>query len=248
MENQFTLPTETVELPSKGLLYPEGNPLSSGNIEIKYMTAKEEDILTNSSYIQDGTVIDKLLKSLVVTPINFNDILVGDKNAIMVAARILGYGKEYMFQYLDEEYTIDLTSLKDKEINEDLYKKDGNNFEFTLPKSQLPITFKLLTQNDEQKIERELKGLKKIHKKALPELTTRLKHIITSINGDSEPKTVRTYIDNAMLAADARALRKYYKEISPDIEMIFEFTDNRGEEREASIPIGASFFWPDSDI
>jgi hypothetical protein len=102
MENQFTLPTETVELPSKGLLYPEGNPLSSGNVEIKYMSAKEEDILTNSSYINDGTVIDKLLKSLIVTDINYNDLLVGDKNAIMIAARILGYGKDYDFDYFGE--------------------------------------------------------------------------------------------------------------------------------------------------
>ena len=67
MENQFALSTETVELPSKGLLYPEDNPLSSGTIEIKYMSAKEEDILTNSSYIQDGTVLDKLLKLWIVT-------------------------------------------------------------------------------------------------------------------------------------------------------------------------------------
>ena len=96
MEPKFTIPTEEVELPSKGLLYPKDSPLASGKIEMKYMTAKEEDILTNQNYIQNGTVIDKLLKALIVNKdINFGDILIGDKNAIMIAARILAYGKDY---------------------------------------------------------------------------------------------------------------------------------------------------------
>ena len=92
-------PTEMVELPSKGWLYPEENPLSSGKVEIKYMTAKEEDILSNQNYISQGTVIDKLLQSLIVTKINYSDLLIGDKNAILVAARILGYGQDYEFNY-----------------------------------------------------------------------------------------------------------------------------------------------------
>lgn len=247
MENQFTLPTETVELPSKGLLYPEDNPLSSGTIEIKYMSAKEEDILTNSSYIQDGTVIDKLLRSLIVSPINYNDLLVGDKNAIMIAARILGYGKDYEFEYSGESQTVDLSTLKDKELHKD-YKQGENNFTFTLPKANITLGFKLLTHGDEQKIEKELKGLKKINKKASPELTTRLKYIITSINGDTEPKTIRNFVDNGLLAVDARSFRKYYNEVSPDVDTVFEFTDSRGEEKEASLPIGVNFFWPDANI
>ena len=247
MENQFTLPTETVELPSKGLLYPEGNPLSSGDIEIKYMSAKEEDILTNTSYIQDGTVLDKLFKSLIVTPINYNDLLIGDKNAIMIAARILGYGKDYEFEFQGESQVVDLTTLKDKEIHED-FKKGENNFSFTLPKANVNLTFKLLTHGDEQKIAKELKGLKKIHKKSSPELTTRLKYIITSVNGDSEPKTIRNFVDTGLLAVDARELRKYYGAVSPDVNMVFEFTNSKGEEREASLPVGVSFFWPDADL
>ena len=248
MENQFTLPTETVELPSKGLLYPEENPLSSGNIEIKYMTAKEEDILTNNSYIKDGTVIDKLLKSLIVTNINYNDLLVGDKNAIMVAARVLGYGKDYEFEYNGESQTVDLTTLEDKELDNSLVINRENNFTFTFPKSKVPVTFKLLTHGDEQKIEKELKGLKKINKKSNPELTTRLKYILTSINGDTESKTIRNFIDNGLLAVDARAFRKTYTEISPDVDMKFDFVDSRGEEREASLPIGINFFWPDANL
>ena len=109
--SELKFPTEEVELPSKGLIYPKDNPLSSGKIEIKYMTAKEEDILTNQNYIKQGTVIDKLLKSLVVTKINHDDLIVGDKNAILIASRILGYGKDYDFTYNGEPVTVDLTEL-----------------------------------------------------------------------------------------------------------------------------------------
>src|SRR5210317_2128496 len=97
---EFKLPTETILLPSKGLLYPENSPLSKGEIEMKYMTAKEEDILTNSNYINNGTVIDKLLQSLIVTKdVDYNQLLIGDKNAIMIAARVLAYGKDYTITY-----------------------------------------------------------------------------------------------------------------------------------------------------
>ena len=99
-ENQkFNFPTETIELPSKGLLYPKENPLSKGTIELRYMTAAHEDILTNQSYIQKGIVLDKLMQALIVSTINYGDLIVGDKNAIMVASRILGYGKYYTFTY-----------------------------------------------------------------------------------------------------------------------------------------------------
>ena len=97
MEQKYQFPTEEVTLPSKGLLYPEGSPLRKGVIEMKYMTAKEEDILTNQNYIANGTVIDKLIKSLIVSKVDYNDLLIGDKNALLIAARILGYGKDYSF-------------------------------------------------------------------------------------------------------------------------------------------------------
>ena len=99
-ENQYDFPTEVLDLPSKGLLYPKENPLSSGTIEIKYMTTKEEDILTSQNLIRKGIVVDRLLDSLIITQgVSVNDLLLGDKNAVMVAARILGYGKEYEFEY-----------------------------------------------------------------------------------------------------------------------------------------------------
>jgi hypothetical protein len=117
-ESKFKMPTETVELPSKGLLYPEDSELAKGVVEIKYMTAKEEDILTNQSYIRNGTVLDKLIKSLIVSKINYDDLLIGDKNAIMVAARILGYGSEYTFNYLGETHTVDLSQVENKPLKE----------------------------------------------------------------------------------------------------------------------------------
>ena len=109
-EPKFKFPTELVDLPSKGLLYPKDHPLSSGKVELKYMTAKEEDILTNQNYLKDGTVIDKLLQSLIVTKFNYDDLLVGDKNAILITARVLGYGKDYTFNYNGEEITVEQAS------------------------------------------------------------------------------------------------------------------------------------------
>jgi len=95
---KFTIPTEFIELPSLGLIYPEDNPLSSGKVEMKYMTSREEDILTNQNYIRQGIVLDKLIESLIVSKINIDDIIVGDKNALLIASRILGYGKDYAFK------------------------------------------------------------------------------------------------------------------------------------------------------
>lgn len=241
-ESKFKLPTETIELPSKGLLYPEGSELAKGTIEMKYMTAKEEDILTNQSYIKNGTVLDKLLKSLIASPINYDELLIGDKNAIMVAARILGYGSEYSFDYLGESHVVDLSSIENKEIKEELFKNRLNEFTFTLPKSKNTVTFKLLTHKDEQNINRELEGLKKINKDASPELSTRLKYIITSIEGSQETKDIREFVDNYLLAQDSRALREYIREVQPDVDLTF-FPD--GSSNRINIPVGVSFFWPD---
>ena len=240
--SEFKLPTETVELPSKGLLYPEDSELAKGTIEMKYMTAKEEDILTNQTYIKNGTVLDKLLKSLIISKINFDDLLIGDKNAIMIAARILGYGSEYSFEYGGEEHTVDLSQVENKPLNEELFTSRTNEFTFTLPKSKNVVTFKLLTHKDEQDINRELEGLKKINKDASPELSTRLKYILTSVEGNRERKDIRNFVDNYLLAQDSRALREYIKEIQPDVDLTFFPGDSNTR---ISIPIGVNFFWPD---
>jgi hypothetical protein len=247
--NKQQFPTEEVTLPSKGLLYPKDSPLSKGVVEIKYMTAKEEDILTNQNYIQKGTVIDKLLQSLIITDFNYNDLLVGDKNAILIAARILGYGKDYDFKYNEKETTVDLTELEDKLLDESLIKEGKNEFDFTLPATKTPITFKLLTQSDDTKIQNELKGLKKINKHSNPLNTTQLKHTILSVNGDYEKKTIREFVDNQLLARDARELRKYVALVSPDVDLTVDLTFDDGETLEdVSLPIGVNFFWPDVEL
>jgi len=251
-QTKFNLPTETVELPSRGLLYPTENPLSSGTIEMKYMTAKEEDILSNQNYIKSGTVFDKLFQSLIVSKINYDDLTVGDKNAILIAARILGYGKDYEVKYPhpvtgeDETVVIDLSELKNKELDETLYN-NSNEFTFTLPKSQNEVIFKVLTHRDEKQIEVELKGLKKVNLSA--EVTTRLKQSIIAINGNREKKDIREFIDNYLLAADARALREYMRKVTPDLDLTFTFVGSDGYTKEGvDLPIGVSFFYPNAGI
>ena len=248
---ELKLPTEKVSLPSKGLLYPKESPLSSGEIEMKYMTAKEEDILTNSNFIRQGTVIDKLLQSLIVTPINYDELLIGDKNAILIAARILWYGAEYSFKYADErgkeiEATIDLSKLNEKSLDESLFKAGINEFTFALPKSGNTITFKLLTHGDEKKIEAEIKGLQKVNPNGSFDVTTRFKHMITSINGDREQKNIRDFVDNYLLAPDARALREYYSKVQPDVDLKFIPEDESYVGEGITVPISLNFFWPDA--
>jgi len=240
--SEFKLPTEIVELPSQGKLYSEESGLKDGKIEMKYMTAKEEDILTNQSYIQNGTVLDKVLQSLIVSPIKYDDLLIGDKNALMVAARVLGYGSEYSFSIGGEQHTVDLTTLENKPLHEEVEKATENEFTFTLPHSQNVVTFKLLTHRDEQAISRELEGLKKISKDNSPELSTRMKYLITSVEGKREQKDIREFVDKYLLARDSRALRDHVKKIQPDVDLTF-FPE--GESDRVNIPIGISFFWPD---
>lgn len=245
-ESKFKFPTEVVELPSKGLIYPKDNPLSSGKIEMKYMTAKEEDILTNTNYITKGIVLDKLLESLIVSKINYNDLITGDKNALLIAARVLGYGKDYEFSYGGEILSVDLTTLEDKNLNsKDLAEEGVNEFEFSLPSSKTAITFKLLTHGDEKSIDRELEGLKKIRKDIVPEATTRLKYMITSVDGDREKKTIREFIDTYLLARDVRALREEIRRVSPDVELKYYGDD---VEEAINIPVDLTFFWPDARV
>ena len=255
MEKQPQFPAEEVTLPSKGLLYPEDSPLRTGKVEMKYMTAREEDILTNQNYIKNGTAIDKLLKSLIVTPnVDFQDLLLGDKNAIMLAARILGYGSEYEIKRIhpetgiESEGVINLSKVKDKLIDENKIIDGKNEFEFQLPLSKSKITFKLLTQRDDRKIEREIEGLKKI-KKQVSENVVRFKHIIISLNGDYDTKKIRDFVENHLLARDARALRNHITDIQPGIDMFTEVEFKDGYiESGVMLPININFFWPDAEL
>ena len=239
VETQNTFPTETVELPSKGLIYPPNHPLRSGKVEVKYMTAKEEDILTNQNLINKGTVLDKLIEELTLKKFDIKDVCVGDKNAIFLAARILGYGSEYKFQYNEKDHVINLSDLEPKFFDESLIDENGH-FSFQFPKSQINIKFRILTEKDEENIEKEIKSLSKISSGS-GDVTTRLRYHIVSLEGDTDKGKNKNFVDNHLLAQDSRALRNYIKEVSPNID--FEYTLDTGETIE--IPISLGFFWPD---
>ena len=252
-EEKRQFPTEVIDLPSKGYFYPEDSPLSSGQVEIKYMTAKEEDILTSVNLIKKGLVIDMLLQSLIVDQnINYKDILIGDKNAIMVASRILGYGKEYIVDIDDdsgetESVTIDLTALKDKEIDFSKFERGKNEFSFTLPNSKRELTFKFLTSGDEDEVEKELKSLSKLKNPVDPEMTTRLKRRITSVDGNSDQSNINKFVDNEFLSVDSLAFRDHISSITPDVDMNYSYVSSiDGEIKEITVPVTVQFFWPDT--
>jgi len=229
---KHNFPTEIISLPSKGLLYSEDSPLRNGTIELKYMTASEEDILTTPSLIKQGIVLDKLFQALIVTPIKYNDLIGADKDAIMVASRILGYGKLYEATCTCPECTkeskvsFDLTQLNEKEFDIDKVEMIApNEFKFILPTTNREVTFKLLTHGDEKKIQLDLENLKKTNKSGISkDLTTRLKSIITSIDGDTSKVSIIHFVDNELFAQDSRALREHIKTISPGIDFNMDFT------------------------
>jgi len=251
-QKTYDFPTEIVELPSRGKLYPAGHPLKDGTIEMKYMTAKEEDILTNQSFIQSGVVLDKLFQSLIVTPVNYNDLLLCDKNAVMIAARILGYGKDYPIKVTSPsgeeiEHTVDLTTLENREVDWSLFTDGVNEFPFELPISKRKLKLRLLTQDAQRKIEIETKGLAKVKKEAT--LTTTLKHLIISVDGDETTSVIRKFVDNELLAIDSRAIRQYLKSITPDVVLEVDVPDgDSGDTFRSAINIGLDLFWPDANL
>ena len=239
-------PTEIVSLPSGGKYYPDGHPLSSGEVEVKYMTAKEEDILTSQNLIKQGKVIDVLLESLVQGDFDMNDMLIGDKNAVMIAARVLGYGKDYEFEMEDpttgekEKQVLDLTSLDHKEIDFD------GDYTFELPNSKRVLGWKFITQRDENEITEELKALRKVTKKSgiEQEVTTRLRKVITSVDGDESVGTVNNFVNNEFLSRDSKAFRDYLLSVTPDVDLNIIVDFSSGEEVEVTVPMTVEFFWP----
>jgi hypothetical protein len=218
--------SETIDLPSGGKLYPKDSPLSSGKIEIKYMTAREEDILTSQNLIKKGVVVDKLLNSLILTDgVNVDDLILGDKNAVMVAARILAYGPEYTAEVTNPNtgetaiHTFNLADCPFKQVSDDI---SGNGFELELPVSKTKIKFRLLTGKDEKEIEKD----------------------ITSVNDDSDTSTINNFVNN-MLSRDSLFFRKELSKISPDIDLSEEI-EIGGDVVRVDIPMTINFFWPDA--
>lgn len=251
---KLDVPTEVIDLPSRGYFYPEGHPLASGKIEMKYMTAKEEDILASQNLIKQGIVIDKLLQSLIVTKCNYNDILTVDKNAIFIAARMLSYGKDYEVELAcpacgeKHQKVIDISEFEEKEVKWETFTKGQNTFEFTLPAAEKnKLTLKLLTHGDEKKVEDDIKASKKLSKitGVDAELTTRLKHAIVAVDGNTDRIQISKFVDS-MLAVNSLALRKFLKEVTPDIKTVFDYTCPHcsHEQEGAQLPIGVGFFWP----
>jgi len=241
-------PTEVIDLPSKGLVYPKEHPLSSGQVEIKYMTAKEEDILTSPNLIEKGIVLDKLLESIIVTEgVKLDDFVIGDKNTLLVSARILGYGKDYPINYNDEEVNIDLTTLKEIWIDEkNLVEPHKNEFKFTTPISKSQIVFSILDGH----MEKQLEDLNKAYEKAgqSRELTNRYKLIIKSVDGKTKRGEIDDFVDNQFMARDSMSFRDYITEVAPDIDFSTKIKLADGSEQEVTVPMTVRFFWPNATI
>ncbi len=247
--------TEIIDLPSEGWFYPSDHPLSCGKIEIKMMTAKEEDILTSQNLIKKGVVLNKLLDSLIVDKrIKQDDILLCDINAIFVAVRRLAYGDQYGPLKIkcpsckeECEHTVDLSLIQPKPFDFTKFQRGENIFNYVLPHSKKTISYKILSQKEDSMVDTEIKNLSRINKDRSTEITTRLKYVIQSIDGDDDKSSIRKFIETELKSLDTLALRKHVKENIPDLDMSFQFDcpecDFSGR---SDIPMTVLFFWPSS--
>jgi len=252
----WATPTEFVKLPSGGKFYQEGHPLhGKDTLEINYMTAKEEDILTSKSLIKQGVVIDRLLQSVIIDKtLNVNSLLVGDKNAVLVATRITGYGEEYATNVscpacaTTEEYTFDLndgviTSPTDNAERHGVEMGLEGTFTIELPLTNATVECRLLTGADEAKLakEAERKSRRKIEESTL---TDSFRAFIISVNGDDSPFTIASFV-KAMPARDSRRLRTVYADMVPSIDLTQQYECHScGYAADMEVPLTADFFWP----
>jgi hypothetical protein len=250
----YDFPTEVIELPSQGKVYPEGHPLSNGTVEIKYMTAKEEDILASQNLIRKGVVLDKLFESVVVEPgLDIGDIFIGDKNAILLATRVLGYGADYQVEVTDpftgelQKVSIDLSKIQIKDLDVNKLSSD-NLYEFELPISKKKVKIKLLTHKDELAINADIQAMNRLVKGkdvVSQDVSTRLRYMVQEVDGNNERGFINKWVQNSLLARDSRAIRNFVKEISPDLDLKYEFTSEiTGETEALDIPFGIGFFYP----
>ena len=253
---QQTNPTEIIDLPSQGMFYDTSNPLSKGVVEMKFMTAKEEDILTSPNLLKKGLAVDKLLESLIVDKsINLDTLLSGDKNALIFAARRLAYGDNYGPLDIQcpkcttkNKVNVDLAQIQNKSTEPELTVDGNNEFTYTLPASKFVVTFKPLTSADEKSIERDNLALSKIKKDSSSEVTGRLRYMITSINGERDKGKLKSLIEN-LFAKDSLSLRQHIKSVTPDIDSSFNFVcEQCTHEERVAVPITAQFFWPDTGV
>ena len=252
---EFAVPTHFVDLPSEGRLYPSDSPLHKvESVEMRYMTAKDEDILTNKSLIKNGTVLDRLLQGLLVDKaIKPEDFLVGDKSALIIQARINGYGSEYEAKVACpscgtiDNFEFDLEQAYDKKSldfdNLSAAKTDSNTFITTVLLSNAEVEIRLLTGKDE-KIIANTNRMRTKNKMPELTLTEQMLYYIVSVNGNSDRSYLSAFIDT-MPALDAKHLRTVYKEINPAVELVQQFECNAcGYEQALEVPFTSEFFWP----
>ena len=252
----WAVPTEFVELPSKGKFYPPGHPLHNAEtVEIKFMTAKEEDILTDRSLLKKGIAVDRVLKNLIVDKkINLDDLLVGDKNAILVTARTTGYGSDYVTRITCpacaevSEHEFDLEELGHNDFEagieeEDVEFTENNTFRLTLPMSKVTVECRMLNGKDEAIVTKNAMRKDRTNQ-ASNTLTTQLALMIVSVNGNQDQVTKLHFI-NSMPARDSRHIRNVMGRITPDVDMTSTFEcRNCGHTAALEVPLTADFFWP----
>lgn len=248
-KNPLGLPTEFIDLPSKGLPYPAEHPLSAGKVEVVYPSAKQEDILTNANYIDKGLsyTVDKYLESILLTEVSLDDFIPGDKDGLMIAARILGLGKNYTTMLTvdkkPEPITFDLTTLKEKEVDATLFKAGVNEFSYKLERG-VDIKFKLMDGHDMEKMFQEEEGIKKTSPQYSANTSLYLKHAIVEVDGKRGTKDIRDFVDR-MLQADTRELKKYIQSITPGyVWRANGVRANNEVVEDLFVPYTADFFWP----
>ena len=252
----FATPTEFVDLPTGGKHYPEGHPLhGKDSVEIRYMTAKDEDILSSTTLLKKGIALDRLIQNVIIDKsIDINTLYVGDKNAIIIAARVTGYGEKYSARTpcpkcaSSVEFEYDLSSLKIDSGRDwqdfDIKNHTGDRFIITLPQTMVQAEVRLLTSKDEDYLS-QLRENKK--KRNLPEsnMTDQIRMITVSVNGHSDPKSMSAFVEG-LPAGDSRYLRNAYEKVVPNVDMSQEFNCKIcGHVQEVAVPLTAGFFWPD---
>ena len=251
----FEVPVESVPLPSRGVCYPTDSPLyGQETIEIRAMTAREEDILTSRALIKKGTVITELLRSCFVNKsINPDDMLAGDRNAVMTALRITGYGADYRVEVdcpacsTRSKQNFNLADLPIKRLSINPIADGANAFDFNLPVTKKEVRFKFLDGRDEEEIMVMSERKKKTGLSGENLVTTRLKHSILSVNKISDKGKIDLFVRN-MPARDSLALRRHIDSEEPGIDMkAWMDCPNCLESSEVRLPMGATFFWPDAE-
>ena len=254
---QFTVPTEFVDLPSKGKYYPEGHPLKDKtSIEIKFMTAKEEDVLASTVLIKKGIVFDRLLQSILVDRIDPNDLLIGDKNAILVATRINGYGHEYQTEVKcpacsnTSKFSFDLSDLKTRVTSNEDYKQDmgvveteRGTFKIHLKRIDKTVEVKPMTGHDEKRLTYMINAKSKNNMEESL-VTDTLKSYVVSVDGETSRNTINSFIDS-LPARESRTLRTAYKHVVPRVEILSHYScASCAHEQELEVPLNTDFFWP----